>query len=189
MDCHDGDERGLGNLAAPRRNNYFYGKLMDELHFRMEQTYGNHKRWLLNRLSLGAGVLCGLEVWPDGKQVCVKPGVAIDGLGREIVVPVHTCLDPWKLTNECGEVKGDPLPTNQEHQVYICLAYAECATEFMPVLVVECNTREQCAPGTTVETFHLLVLKGTPDPLPESVNDDLCRALIGTRGAPNLAVT
>src|SRR5206468_11586399 len=48
----------LGTLTPPQRNKYFYGKLMDVPHFQMEQTYGNWKRWLLNRLALGEGVLC-----------------------------------------------------------------------------------------------------------------------------------
>ena len=45
-------------LAAPERNHYFYGKLLDEQHLTMEQRYFNQKRWLLNRLTVGGGVLC-----------------------------------------------------------------------------------------------------------------------------------
>ena len=73
------------SVTPPRRNRYFYGKLRDELHLRMEQEYFNGKRWMLNRLALGRGALCGLAVTADGKTVWMASGVAIDGLGREIV--------------------------------------------------------------------------------------------------------
>ncbi len=169
------DTGRMGALSAPRRNNYFYGKLMDVPHFQMEQTYLIHQRWLLNRLSLGQGVLCGLGVAAQGAQICVTPGVAIDALGREIVVPVNTCLDPWQLTDDCGQASG-PLTRNQAHQVYLCLAYGECTTDYMPVLVTDCNTREACSPGTIVETFCLLVREGEPDALPDP-NPQACLAL------------
>lgn len=108
----DNTETALRVLTAPRRNHYFYGKRMDVQHFQMEQDYGKLKQWLLNRLTLGKGVLCGLRVFLDDGKICVDPGVAIDGLGREIVVPVRACIDP--ATGEggccepcCGETKAD----------------------------------------------------------------------------------
>ena len=75
-------------LVAPVRNRYFYGKLLDVRHFDLEQAYLIGRRRLLNRLGLGAGVLCGLEVTatPEG-QIQISAGVAVDGRGREIVVP------------------------------------------------------------------------------------------------------
>ncbi len=184
MDYHNGDLGQLRGLTAPRRNNYFYGKLMDELHFRMEQTYGNHKRWLLNRLTLGMGVLCGLDVRAEGNQVCVTPGVAIDGLGREIVVPQRIYVDPSQLTDECGQATGR-RPAGENPQVYICLAYAECAADHMPILVGDCNTREECAHGTIVETFRLLVLEGLPLTAEQQQeqqrrDEQLCHAVSGT---------
>ena len=68
MNAYARKGRRLDILAAPQRNNYFYGKLLDEFHFQMEQHYMNQKRWLLNRLSLGTGVLCGLEVTANNGQ-------------------------------------------------------------------------------------------------------------------------
>src|SRR6185295_1060791 len=86
-------------ISAPRRNNYFYSKLMDVLQFQMEQKYEIRHRWLINRLSLGVGVLCGLDVQPRGKQVCVTRGVAVNSRGQEIIVPKEWCLDPWMQTD------------------------------------------------------------------------------------------
>src|SRR5437868_11554776 len=76
------------------RNNYYYGKLLDVDHFQMEADYANAKRWLLNRLVVGYGVVCGLNVLPSPDRrphsIVITPGVAIDKWGREIVVPETT---------------------------------------------------------------------------------------------------
>src|SRR4029079_915508 len=71
------------------RNRYLYGKLLDVFHFELEQDYLNGKRWLLNRLVSGYGVLCGLDVQPadNGRGVVVTPGGALDRGGREITGP------------------------------------------------------------------------------------------------------
>ena len=91
-------ETGHGEqLAAFVRNRYFYGKLLDVYHLELEQQYLNGKRWLINRLISGYGVVCGLNVEcsGDGKGVIVGPGVGIDKAGYEIVVPRKT--DPIPL--------------------------------------------------------------------------------------------
>jgi hypothetical protein len=84
-------------MCPPVRNRYFYGKLLDVLHFDMEQKYFNEKRWLLNRLVAGYGVICGLNVTlgSDGQSVVVSPGVAIDKCGKEIIVCQPS--DPFPL--------------------------------------------------------------------------------------------
>lgn len=85
------------DMCSPVRNRYFYGKLLDVFHFELEQTYLNNKRWLLNRLISGYGVICGLNVklGADGQSVVVTPGVAIDKCGREIIVCQQS--DPYPL--------------------------------------------------------------------------------------------
>src|SRR4051794_6626547 len=76
-------------LAAPQRNQYFYGKLLDAPHLQLEQEYFNSKRWLTNVLLQGSGVVAGLAVAPavSGTRLVIQPGVALDGWGREIIVP------------------------------------------------------------------------------------------------------
>jgi hypothetical protein len=161
--CSNGES--LKGLATPTRNKYFYGKLMDAFHFELEQFYGVRKRSVLNRLALGRGVLCGLQVAPtaDGKQVMVGRGVCLDALGREIIVPEQTrAIDPRQVTDDCGQPEGERLV--EENVVHICLAYHECDAEPVPVLVGDCDSQAGCAASVVRERYRILVRKG---PAPE----------------------
>jgi hypothetical protein len=60
--CIDREAAALSTLRSFVRNDYWYGKLLDARHFKLEQAYGNRKRYLVNRLGLGWGVLAGLDV-------------------------------------------------------------------------------------------------------------------------------
>lgn len=167
-------DASLTSLATPRRNHYFYGKLLDELHLRMEQEYFNDKRWMLNRLALGRGVLCGLQVTADGTSICVAGGVAIDGVGREIVVPGKVCLDPWRAAGDCATTT--PLAKDKEHNVYLEVCFRECRSDFMPALVSDCKPSDQCAPSTIVESYCFAIREGEPPPLTPG-SAALCDAL------------
>jgi hypothetical protein len=81
-----------GGLATPRRNRFFHGKMMDVYHFELETAYGIAMRRLLNRTVTGDGVVCGLDVvrGHDPCSIQVTTGVAIDGWGREIIVPADS---------------------------------------------------------------------------------------------------
>lgn len=171
--------RALGKLLEPRRNSYFYGKLLDVGHLDMEQSYFNRKRWLLNRLALGSGVLCGLQLTVNGKKLRVVGGAAIDGYGREIVVPAAVELDPWTVTGSDGQNRTLDKTKTEPQTVYVCLEYCECRTDFQPALVTECKSEPQGMPGTVVESYVLHLREGEP---PETEHDaKLCEAL--TTGA------
>jgi len=168
----------LRELSAPARNTYFYGKLLSAFHFQMEQAYFNRKRWLLNRIAVGSGVLCGLEVVvaEDGQRLWVRPGVAIDGLGREIIVPGPYCIEnPRQPTDDCGRPVGDPIAG--QGAVTILLCYHECVAEPVPVLVGDCDTRQDCAPSTIRERFLLRVVAGEPEARPSGLTDAQCAAI------------
>jgi hypothetical protein len=154
---------------APVRNRYFWGKLLDAEHLELEQRYHNEKRWLINRHAHGTGVLCGLSVEPaDGTRVWIRPGVALDGRGREIVVTESFCLEhPDQPTDACGTPVGAPV---RDAAVWICLAYHECDIEPVRALVDSCDPRDACRPNAVRERFRVLVNVGEP-PVPESVLD------------------
>lgn len=69
------------------RNRYYRGKMLTSADFESEQLYMNNKRQFLNRMITGSGIVCGLNVISlDDLSFMVESGVAIDDMGREIVV-------------------------------------------------------------------------------------------------------
>ncbi len=99
------------------RNRYYPKKRMSSSDFTAEQAYHNNKRRFLNGLMYGTGVVCGLGVFSlDDLSILVESGVAIDGMGREIVVETS---DVKKLSSLSG---FDALRTDN---VALCLRYKE----------------------------------------------------------------
>jgi hypothetical protein len=143
-------------LRPPQRNNFFFGKMMGVAQFEREQCYGMSQRWLINRLTIGTGVLCGLEVslTADGKRLRVAPGVAVDPWGREIIVGRVVEFDPFAAGGGCG--CGDTAPITEAKDYSVCLTYRECTTNDQAVLYADdCPDQPECQPDTTVETFGL----------------------------------
>jgi hypothetical protein len=111
-------------LEAPRRVNYFSGRLLTAEDFETEQFYLLGKHRSHGRHLHGSGVVCGLGVTPSGTGgVTVEPGLAIDGFGSEIVVPEPRQMpDPRQPIDDQGEPLGPPVDAEV---VTIRLAYAE----------------------------------------------------------------
>jgi hypothetical protein len=171
-DCGFRDDTSLGTLTAPQRNNYFYGKLLDERHFRMEQRYFNRLRWQGNRRLTGTGVVCGLRLDVAGAALTLSAGMAIDGAGRELFVPSPVVVDPRQVTDACGRT----LKTIETGDVTVCLAYHLCPAELVPVLAGDCDSRDGCAPSTIVESYRIVVTEGVRDAVvPDCPVQDLFR--------------
>src|SRR4249919_2317497 len=145
------ESKQLGELQPPRRNRYFYGKLLDALHLSMEQQYGIAAQQQLNRLVLGSGVVCGLDVTlvqeGSSRGLRISAGAAIDGWGRRIIVPEDDDLVPLELTDECGRPvePENGLPSS----LVVSVCYRECETELTPALVPDpaCNGHDRCEAG------------------------------------------
>ena len=171
------DNKSFATLDAPRRNRFYYGKLLDVFHLEMEQDYGRLMRALSNQLTAGAGVLCGLGISIDGDRVCIDPGVAIDRLGREIILPHHACIDPWGDDPACPCCPpAPPRSRDVEGVVTIELCYRECGADWGPALIDDCGGGPACEAGTTVETWCLRLADGRPDPRGPFIG---CEALSG----------
>ncbi|MEK3881859.1 hypothetical protein [Paenibacillus sp. PL2-23] len=140
------------------RNRYFYGKLLTVRDFESEQKYFNDKRRLLNRLLYGSGVLSGMSVVAvDDKTVSVEMGVAIDYIGREIVIPAP-------VTMKLSMIEGF---TNNEYKknVYLCVAYDEKGKE--PVHSVgnsSVRSDEVSEYNRMLESYRLFVNEKAPAP-------------------------
>lgn len=164
---------GSNGLKTFQRNSYFYGMLLDVYHFERETNYHNAKRWLINRLVLGYGVVCGLDVLPgrEGNQILITPGVAIDKWGREIIVPKQ--IGPIAIPDELMPRPGGQYEEQARHikqepeeegcvQVLIC--YHECESDPIPVLAGDCNNSQPCAPSTIREQYRVSFEEGCAEP-------------------------
>lgn len=79
-------------LVAPPRPRYFDGRALTAADLHAEQNYRREKAWLHNRMLHGYGIVSGLDVTVqenenDAVQVVIAPGYALDGYGRELIVP------------------------------------------------------------------------------------------------------
>jgi hypothetical protein len=106
----------------PKRNNFFSGRVLSAEDFQAEQQYFLEKHRLHNRLLVGFGIVTGLEVSTDNSakdknMIRIDPGLAIDCLGREIMV--------------CERLEIN-VPGNAETK-YVCIRYAEEETDPIPV--------------------------------------------------------
>jgi hypothetical protein len=140
---------------APRRPTYSFGQLLSAEVLEAEQSYFLGGRRSDSRRLHGWGVVCGLGVTPSGScGVIIEPGIAIDGLGREIVVPERREMpDPRQPIDDRGDPCGEPVDTEI---TTICLAYAE-------------RPEDEGEPARLVrETYTLEVRSGRAEPPPPS---------------------
>ena len=141
-------------LISPfERNKYFYSKLLTVRDFELEQRYGIEKNHLINRLILGEGIVCGLEIQlerstePDILSVTLTPGVALDRNGREIVVS--------KIFDKTLEIKSSGTQ-------YIYLEYQERDRE--PIADIANGTSQESGDryNRVLESFRILLSSDAP---------------------------
>jgi hypothetical protein len=183
------NETTPAEFPTPVRNRYFYGKLLDVFHFELETDYMNAKRWLLNRLVTGWGVVCGLDVQliEDGSAIVVTPGMALDPWGQEILVstpsrPVLLPDEPWgdndagyardparpqRERYDAADVRGEKEqhPDEEERYYHVVLCYHECQSGPTPVLAGDCGEEIECAAGTIEERYRVEIRPDRLDPI------------------------
>jgi hypothetical protein len=74
-----------GITQPARRTNFFDGRLLTAADLRREQDYQRGMRYLQNR-TVGWGIVEGLDVTVTATGISISPGLAIDSLGRELVL-------------------------------------------------------------------------------------------------------
>ncbi len=146
------------------RNNYFCGKLMTVRDFFAEQCYFNEKRWLINRMVHGWGVVCGLKVYEQDGKVFVTPGLAIDCCGREILVCGKD--QEVRLVPEESECHKEQAAQGQEvEKLVICIEYQDCKTEALHLPPIACDQKERCEFNRIRDSFKIsAVLFQEPGP-------------------------
>jgi hypothetical protein len=129
--------------GPPTRVNYFDGQTLSASDFRTEQDYHRTMRYLHNRLLHGWGVVDGLEVDDsgDGTAVHVGAGLAIDRLGRELVLPERVSIDlppgaavddetRWYVVATWEEIPSGPVIVGDATSFSRCIE--RCAISISP---------------------------------------------------------
>lgn len=159
MKTEDKKRCGICDIPHFERNNYFYGKLMTERDFFAEQCYFNEKRWLINRMILGWGVVCGLDVVAvndDPTKVRVTPGLAIDCCGREIMVCEEQEVLLTPIESECDKEQTEK--SNGERELVICLEFHQCKSEPVSMPPVACDQKNKCEFNRIRDSFKISVI-------------------------------
>src|SRR5258705_2561760 len=140
------------------RNNYFYGKQFTVRDLIQEQSYFNEKRHLVNRMVLGWGVVCGLDVsWePKKREFIVGTGMALDCCGREIIICESQRVVFDEYDNQCRTAHDKP---DHEGKFVLCLEYDDCNAEPVILPPVGCDDQERTEYNRVRDGFKLTIRK------------------------------
>jgi hypothetical protein len=154
----DGLDHLAQRLSPPLLNTYFHGQLLSAESLEQAQLQARHAAAMLAGLlapadaASGGAVLIGLEVTTadaatppgDPLTLVVAPGVAIDGYGRLVVVPVASAPDGTgnpsgmasiSLTNSLPAIPTTPGAAASSVQTFdLVLRHALTAVQESPVL-------------------------------------------------------
>lgn len=150
-------------LRQFERNKYFYGKLMTVRDFELEQEYFNGKRYLLNRLTHGRGLLCGfsnIELLQNSDEVTVwfrDGGVALDSLGREIVVPVD--MKKKVLTTDGVNIKKAAFKDSPN----LYMRYSPAVSDLVRAASSPLSCEEVTYPNRILEDFEVFASSVSPE--------------------------
>lgn len=142
--------------ATPQlaRNNYFTGKLLVERDFTDEQRYHSGKQQRHNSNLHGAGCVCGLKVKQHPNTACqaqyvlIEPGTALDCCGHELLITHEEYFD------FSAKIAAKKLQVSEDTTLQICLSYAECPTEQIPVLFDDCGGDDTASqPNRITESY------------------------------------
>lgn len=171
--CPCGD--GSPGAAVPVvRNRYFTGKYMTARDFRDEQEYFLARQRLHLRALHGWGIVCGLDVKEHDADcrargwVVVTPGIAVDCLGREIILQEKVAVElPALLRYDDGRPDpADPVYDKKKYgtkgwdpdrgpaddtEFLLGIRYGEVCVEPVPVLVDEGGCRSRTTPNRVEE--------------------------------------
>ncbi|WP_437656658.1 hypothetical protein [Sorangium sp. So ce1182] len=144
------------------RLRYHYGMLLGAEDFSVEQREKVLRRRLHQALLHGVGTVWGLRVvlGPEEednhvRQLAVRPGLAVDSLGRDIYVDARQCLDVSGLARNpvWNELERPPgaCDSKTRRRAYVVLRYEACQSLPVPAIAPPCNE-----PGDAVAYSRLL---------------------------------
>jgi hypothetical protein len=144
-----------------------FGMLLGEDDFRTLMGNARGKQMLHSAWLHGSGVVWGYRVKVDGEWTLrVSPGLAVDGLGRELLAETSWCLDvrDWLRANH---ITVSSLNEGEQLTVTARLVaeFGCCPTAPVPTLADPCDiTRKHDDWSRVVETVRLSLVPGPPPP-------------------------
>lgn len=170
MHEHESCECSVCKVPHFERNNYFHGKMLSARDLGAEQRYFNEKRWLINRMVIGWGIVCGLDVGYDDGCLSVTPGLALDCCGRELLVCDREVLHANAIADE---LHTDPCGPARDVRWALCLEYRECKRE--PVrLPSSCDQKERGEDYNRIRDDYRFSVRLFDDACPEDHDDHCC---------------
>jgi hypothetical protein len=150
------------NFHKFEKNKYFYGKLMTVRDFEAEQQYFDGKRYLINRLLHGTGIVCGFEnvklIKKEGEPLKINfidGGMALTCCGHEIVVPSNT-------QKQIIDGKGEPV-SYLTNFPYLYLKYKSYDSGYIAVASNSSSCEEKCCPGRVIDDFEVVASSNPPN--------------------------
>ena len=147
---------------------YHFGMLLGVDDFETEQAYHRGKSRLHNAWLHRDGVVWGLEVQLDTAkgEVRVLPGLALDGVGRELHLQATACVN---LGAWFEEHRGDAGFSVTEGKVtfnaYVVASFRACLTRQVPALTQSCEgSGADTAYSRVFETLELQLVPGLAPP-------------------------
>lgn len=184
---------------------YHFGMLLGVDDLETGQAYHRGKMWLHNAWLHGPGAVWGLGVEIDaGKgagEIRVRPGLAVDGAGRELHLDGTACLniaawveahkddlalreaanaydDAVDTTPEGSDGALDPLPEVITFDAHVILEFKACLTRPVPAVSTTCAGSEtETAFSRVSELVDIFLVPGPPPPRREGYY--LLRILFG----------
>jgi hypothetical protein len=163
------DPESCKELTSVKRPSFFSGQMLTATDLREEQYYHREKIKQHNRYLHGSGVVCGLWVVPaepaKPRTVVVKPGLALDAWGREIVVPEPIEFELSKQSSYADSV-------------YLVLEYREHPTDPVPGYNGPVNDSEENIILTRIFETYQLTLRQKPPEISDDISQQLCELVI-----------
>ena len=187
-----------GDVALPVNpyvsNRYHFGMLLGVADLEAEQAYHRGKTWLHNAWLHGSGCVWGLEVQIEASrnEVVVKPGLAVDGHGRELNVSADMCVDITRWFNERRPENLETIDNGDgtfSFTVHVELCHDSCLDRPVPSIA------EPCEGGSQDTAYSRAVERGLPrivgGPVPDGPPPlyPLVRQFLGQQEVVDDAVT
>lgn len=154
--------------------NYHFGMLLGVDDFRAEQGFHLGRSRRHQRLLHGVGVVAGyaIDVDADTFDLRVSPGLAVDALGRDLVLDQAQCVNlaQWWLKHRGDEAFDDVAnPDDATVDIDVTVCYSTCLSSPVPAIAEPCaGNAADTAYSRVCETVSMQLVRrtaSTPAPL------------------------